>query len=204
VNTQIPEEKPFMSKALLKRIAGYVAVLLLAVGFAYALTLNQPYVTGDRLTFSFPDLNGELVDQDHPDLQGKVLMVNLWGTWCPPCRAEMPHLIRLKKMYGERGFEIVAIEFPALSTKTDEERRVALSKFAEEVGINYRILLGVSAGSVQDELPGLRNAGGFPTNVFIGRDGTVDVIHTGFYEGDVPTYEAIIERLLGAATDDSE
>lgn len=193
-----------MNKALLKRVAGYSAVLLLAVGFAYAFTLNQPYVAGDHLTFSFPDLNGKLVDQDHPDLQGKVLMVNLWGTWCPPCRAEMPHLIRLKKMYGERGFEIVAIEFPALSTKTDEERRVALSEFAKEVGINYQILMGTHAESVQEELPELRNAGGFPTNVFIARDGTVDVVHTGFYEGDVPSYEAIIERLLGPATTDSE
>ena len=104
-----------MNKALARRIAGYALVLLIAAGIAIIPAYMGPRVDGDTLLYAIPDLQGNIVDQDHPDFQGKVIMVNLWGTWCPPCRQELPHLIRLKKMYGERGFEIVGVEFPAFS-----------------------------------------------------------------------------------------
>lgn len=185
-----------MNKAMAKRIVGYAIILLIAGGIAIIPALNRPQVYGDRLEFSLPNLQGDIIDHGHEDLQGKVLMVNLWGTWCPPCRVELPHLIRLKKIYGARGFEIVAIEFPAMAHKTDEERRESLSKFAEEVGINYTVLLGGHSGDVAADLPTLVNASAFPTNIFIGRDGKVQSIHQGFYEGDVATYEAVIERML--------
>lgn len=185
-----------MDKALLRRIAGYSVILLIASSIAILPGYFGPRVEGDVLLFSFPDLEGEMVDQSHRDIAGKVVMVNLWGTWCPPCRQELPHLIRLKKMYGERGFEIVAIEFPVLPRNSEEERRVALSQFVEDVGINYTILMGGHPDDLPLELPTLKNAMAFPTNIFIGRDGKVHSIHSGFYEGDVSKYEELIEKLL--------
>ena len=187
-----------MNRALASRIVGYTLAVLVAVGVVFALRMNRAYVDGDRLEFSLSDLEGNIVDQDHADLQGKVLMVNLWGTWCPPCRAELPHLIRLQKMYEERGFEIVAIEFPSLMRDSEEERREILANFVEEVGINYMVLLGGHASDVGADLPTLMNADVFPTNIFVGRDGTVHSIRSGFYEGDVPMYESLIESLLEA------
>lgn len=185
-----------MNKDLARRIFGVAVLLLVAAAIAILPALNRPSVDGDVLRFSLPNLDGDIVGQDHPDFRDKVLMVNLWGTWCPPCRAELPHLIRLKKMYGDRGFEIIAIEFPALSSGNEDERRRALSDFAEAAGINYTILLGGHSSDVTADLPDLKNASGFPTNIFIGRDGKVHSITTGFYEGDVSKYEALIEKLL--------
>ena len=186
-----------MNIALVRRIAGYAVVLLFAVGIAIVPSYMGPRVEGEVLLFSLPDLDGNTVDQDHPDFKGKVIMVNLWGTWCPPCRQELPHLIRLKKMYGERGFEIVAVEFPAFSRESEEKRQELLANFAKEVGINYLVLMGGHADDIMGDFPNLRNAGVLPTNIFIGRDGKVHRVHAGFYEGDVPTYEALIEKLLG-------
>ena len=100
-------------------------------------------------------------------------------------------------MYGERGFEIVGVEFPAFSHYSEEDRREALSNFAKEVGINYVVLMGGHADDPMADFPNLKNAGIFPTSIFIGRDGKVHTVHSGFYEGDVPMYEALIEKLLG-------
>ncbi len=188
-----------MNRVLAGRIAGFAILLLFATGIAIVPALNRPTVDGDVLQFSLPDLDGNIIDQDHPDFRDKVLMVNLWGTWCPPCRAELPHLIRLKKMYGERGFEIIAIEFPVLVNDSEDERRKALARFAEEVGINYTVLLGGHADDLTADLPNLVNTNNFPTNIFIGRNGKVHSIRTGFYEGDIPEYEELIQKLLNAS-----
>lgn len=192
-----------MNRVLAGRILGCAVLLLIAAAIAIVPALNRPTVKGDVLQFSLPDLEGNIIDQDHPDFRDKVLMVNLWGTWCPPCRAELPHLIRLKKMYGERGFEIIAIEFPALSQNSEEERRQALANFVNEVGINYTVLMGGHASDLTADLPNLTNASDFPTNIFIGRSGKVHSIRTGFYEGDIPEYEALIEKLLDAPQPES-
>ena len=123
-------------------------------------------------------------------------MVNLWGTWCPPCRQEIPHLVALQNQYRDQGFEIVGAEFPAFSPDSEKEHRAALTQFVEEMGINYTILTAESPETVYEHFPDLRNAKGFPTSIFIGRDGRVAHITSGFYEGDVPTYQAHIEALL--------
>lgn len=181
-----------------ERIVGYVIVAAVLVAVVILPGINGPHVEGDRLTFSLPNLEGETVSSSDPELRGKVLLVNLWGTWCPPCRYEIPYLAKMQQDFGPRGFEVVGIEFPLYAPDDPEERAKNLKEFTDELGVNYTILMGTEAeqNAVVRELPELRNFSSFPTTIFIGRDGTVAEVTQGFYEGDVPRYRALIESLL--------
>lgn len=185
-----------MDPAFKKRIKYYAIAICFAVAFAIYPTLSHPRVEGGILSFSLPDLEGEIVRHDAPQWQGKVLMVNLWGTWCPPCRQEIPHLIALQERYRDQGFEIVGAEFPATSPDSELSHRNALKQFKEDMGINYTLLVAGSPDSVYEHFPTLRNMKGFPTSIFIGRDGQVDYVSSGFHPKDLPAYEARIKALL--------
>ncbi|MFP6584966.1 MAG: TlpA disulfide reductase family protein [Candidatus Hydrogenedentota bacterium] len=186
-------------KEQLRRALPYIGIITFASLFAIVPALNRTKIEGDHLTFRLPNLDGIEMAQDDPEFSDTVLLVNIWGTWCPPCRVEIPYLSALKEKYGDRGFEIIGIEYPAYSWNSEKERRQLLQGFSDEVGINYRILLGTHPESVMDDLPNLRNFKGFPTSIFVDRNGKVVHTQQGFYEGDIPRYEALIESLLEEA-----
>ena len=72
------------------------------------------------------------------DYKGKVVLLNFWATWCPPCRTEIPDLIKMQRQYRAQGLRIVGITYPP--EKTSEVRR-----FMRRLGINYRIAIGTKA-----------------------------------------------------------
>jgi thiol-disulfide isomerase/thioredoxin len=94
--------------------------------------------------------------------RGKVVLLNFWATWCPPCRAEMPELIKLQKEYGARGLQIVGITYPP-------SQRAEVSRFVSRLKVNYPILLGTRATPL---LFNLADAP-LPATVIIDRDGMV-------------------------------
>ncbi len=112
------------------------------------------------------------------ELQGKVVLVNLWATWCPPCRKEMPDLDKLQARYAERGLVVVTI--------SDEERDL-LQKFAAEHPL--RTLNAYSTDLGWYDVPGR------PLTFVIDRDGTIRRLLTGgrSYED----FEAAVLPLLG-------
>jgi thiol-disulfide isomerase/thioredoxin len=67
-----------------------------------------------ELNFSLPDFNGEL--HVLHDYHGKVVLVNFWASWCPPCIHEMPELMRLHKQFADKPFEILAINVAEKNT----------------------------------------------------------------------------------------
>ncbi len=83
--------------------------------------------------FSLKDLNGRTVSLS--DYKGKVVLLNFWATWCPPCRAEIPDLVRLGKEYQSRGLQILGMTYPEYSLRV--VRRVA-----RQLKVNYPVLLG--------------------------------------------------------------
>ena len=82
---------------------------------------------------SLRNLRGRTVRLD--DYRGKVVLVNFWATWCPPCRAEVPDLIRWQRQYKSRGLQVVGVTHPP--TNVREVRR-----FIRRFRVSYPVLLG--------------------------------------------------------------
>jgi len=173
-------------------------VLVLAVVCAVACISGclRATVQDDVLEFALRDLDGNTVSLSDERFEGKVVLVELWGMWCPPCLVQMPHLIRWQETYGDRGFEIVALEFAAFQTGPKDEYEKGLRESLDEAGVNYTVIQAGETTDVDDVLPGLRNFQGFPTSICIGRDGLVKHMKSGFHESEVSYYEKPIEGLL--------
>lgn len=115
--------------------------------------------------FELKDLNGRTVRLS--DYQGKVVLVNFWATWCPPCRAEMPDLVRLQREHAGQGLQIIGITYPP-------ERKDRVQRFARSLKVNYPIILGtreIKARFSSEET--------LPLTVVINRDGKVSDIISG-------------------------
>lgn len=67
--------------------------------------------------------------------KGKVVLLNFWATWCPPCRAEMPDLVRWQREYGGRGLQVIGVTYPPTE-------RVKVRRLIRSLNVNYPIVLG--------------------------------------------------------------
>jgi thiol-disulfide isomerase/thioredoxin len=137
--------------------------------------------TTQPLRFSFPDLDGRVVTNNDARFKGKVLLLEVFGSWCPTCHEATPELMRLYRRYQSRGLEIVGLAFEATGDTAVDARQVR--RFRDKFGISFPLLLaGVNdTESLAATLPQLRNLSAFPTTVFIGRDGRVRRVHAGFH-----------------------
>lgn len=134
--------------------------------------------------FALTDVDGK--ERKLADYKGKVLIVDIWGTWCPPCRMEIPHFIELHKKHQEQGLEIVGINYEEGSP---EEVKGLVKKFMEENGMTYTCVLGDDA--TRDRVP---NFEGFPTTLFIDRTGKVRFKEVGYRP--LVALEAVVSTLL--------
>jgi len=139
------------------------------IGFAVLMILSAgTSVVGQQTVapqFALKDLNGRTVRLRA--YRGKVVLINFWATWCPPCRAEMPDLVRLQREHARYGLQIIGITYPP-ETKTQVRR------FARSLKVNYPIILGtrqIKARFSSEET--------LPLTVVIGRDGKVNDIISG-------------------------
>ena len=136
------------------------------------------------------DLQGTIADlqgrtMSFGELHGKVVVVNLWATWCPPCRAEMPYLENLwRKFEGEEDFRVLCI-----STETAEEVR------GHPLSASLKMPLYVFTSPVPAEL----QAESLPTTYIFDRQGRVTFGHTGMARWDGDEIVAYLEGLLKAA-----
>jgi thiol-disulfide isomerase/thioredoxin len=136
-------------------------------------------------TFASTDIAGN--EQSLEALKGKVVIVDVWGTWCPPCRAEIPSFIKLQEKFGEKGFQMVGLNYER--KKTDEENLAAVVDYVTENGINYPCIMGDD--ETQAMIP---NFQGFPTTLFIDRTGKVRMKAVGLH--DYEYLDAIVTELL--------
>src|SRR5882724_923744 len=145
---------------------------------AFSMTaLKNP--TG-RLGFSFPDLDGKKVSLADARFRGKVVLVDVFGSWCPNCNDQAPVLEELYAKYHARGLEIIGLAYEMTGDAARDA--VFVRKYAERHHVSYPLLLAGTSDKAEASatLPDLSGVLAFPTLVFVGRDGGVKAIHTGF------------------------
>ncbi len=134
--------------------------------------------------FLLRDINGKIVST--ADWKGKVVILNFWATWCPPCREEVPELVQLQANYKDKLLVIGASE--------DEDEPQKVRQFVQRFGMNYPVVMATK------EL--IDNYGGvpaLPTSFLIDPQGRVVQKHTGLYEYEV--YEREVRALAGLPFD---
>lgn len=127
--------------------------------------------------FSFPDLHGKVVSHTDARFRGKVLLVNISGSWCPNCHDEAPFLAALDAKYRARGLEIVTLSFEEADQLEDPTR---LRAFIATYGLEYTVLLAGEPDQLSEKVPQAENLNAFPTTFLLGRDGRVRGVHAGF------------------------
>jgi thiol-disulfide isomerase/thioredoxin len=127
--------------------------------------------------FNFPDLSGHLVSSTDPRFRGKVLLVDIAGSWCPNCHDEAPFLESLYKRYHARGLEVVTLSFEEAEQLPNPFR---LRSFVQQFGLTYTVLIAGTTDELHSKLPQAVGLDAYPTTFFVGRDGRVRAVHAGF------------------------
>lgn len=130
--------------------------------------------------FSLKDVNG--IEKKLSDFKGKVIIIDFWATWCPPCREEIPHFIDLYNQYKEQGLEVIGIAL-------DMQGEKVVPGFVLKNKINYTILLGNE--EVSDLYGGIR---AIPTTFIVDKDGNIRKKYIGYNDKEV--FERDIKELL--------
>jgi thiol-disulfide isomerase/thioredoxin len=140
-------------KIEMRRITLPIAMLMILAAAAHSQTLRPPS------SVTLRDIHGRTVRLD--SYKGKVVLLNFWATWCPPCRAEMPDLVRMQRQYRGRGLQVIGITYPP-------EQIEEIRRFIRKLRINYPIALGTKeTKALFDEEETL------PLTVVIDRQGNV-------------------------------
>ena len=121
------------------------------------------------------------------DLKGKVLVIDLWATWCGPCRSSTPELVSLQKEYGPRGFEVIGLDIDPDSDTVED-----VQAFAKEFKINYKLAFADREMAIS-----LMRGGNIPQSMVVGRDGRIVTHLVGFHPVNTPEkLRAAIEQAL--------
>ena len=116
---------------------------------------------------SFPDLSGS--EKTLGSWQGKVIVLNFWATWCPPCKEEIPAFMRLQQAYADRGVVFVGVA-------VDEKDNV--ESYAKAMHINYPLLIGGMNAMELAQRAGNRQ-GGLPFTAVVDRQGRIVTAYLG-------------------------
>jgi cytochrome c biogenesis protein CcmG, thiol:disulfide interchange protein DsbE len=116
-------------------------------------------------------------------LKGKIVYVDFWASWCVPCKQSFPWMNEMQAKYGDRGFEVVAINVDAKQADAD--------KFLAQIPAKFNVAFD-SAG----DTPKKFGVKAMPSAVIVGADGRVLHVHAGFRDSDKAALEAAIVAAL--------
>ncbi len=152
----------------------------------YKLGFGIPKSTLQSVDFTAPDINGNNITLS--SLKGKLVLLNLWATWCPPCQKEMPSIQRLSKKMKGKNFEILAVGTPTPPRETKEK----IIAFIKRNKYTFPVLVDES-----QKVSGIYGSGSIPTTWLIAPDGTILGRFVGAIEWDkdelVDIFNSIIE-----------
>ena len=171
----MPKRSLIWLKRVLLALLGTVALLQAAPSWA---ELNGKAAPDWQLS----DVNGKPLTL--ADFKGKVVVLDFWATWCPPCRAEIPGLVALQKKYADQGLSVIGVSL-------DEKGPTVVKPFIERFAINYPVVMG--SEKILADYGGIS---AIPTTFVIDREGNVVATHEGYT--DQATFESEISPLLKA------
>ncbi|HEV2671924.1 MAG TPA: TlpA disulfide reductase family protein [Gemmatimonadales bacterium] len=164
-------------------------VMTAVFGIALAIKL-RPQLNLIEVGTSAPDFKAVALPGGRPatiaDYRGKVVLLNIWATWCPPCKVEMPSMERLHKKLAGTGFQLVAVS-------VDEEDSSVVNTFVKDYGLTFQILHDQD-GTIRE----IYQTTGVPESFVIDRDGVIVKKVIGAADWDAPVNENLIRRLLDA------
>jgi len=172
-------------------------IVVVASVVAYAYTARDRYREAAVLAgstapdFAYPTLTGGEIRLS--DLEDKVVLVNIWATWCGPCREEMPSLERLYQALDGEDFEILAVSVDAAQGERDYSGNEGgdLAAFVHEFGLTFPIL-----HDIRGEIRQTYQTTGVPESFVIAKGGIIYKKWTGQTEWDLPVNQDLIRRLL--------
>ena len=121
------------------------------------------------------------------DKKGKVLLLNMWATWCGPCRGEMPTLVALQDKHRDKGFEILGLD-------TDDEKVEDINRFAEDMKLNYPLVWADS--ETQNALVNISKFGGIPQSFLVDREGHLRGVFKGGGKPEVQKLSNLVDIVV--------
>ena len=165
-----------------KRMLVQIGLFFLLIQLGAGGLAAEAWARNEMPTFSLPGLGDSSLTVRSDDFKGKVLLVNFWATWCPPCRREIPSLVRLQEENSDKGFTVVGISM-------DKSAKEKVSLFVKKIGVNYPIALGT-----QEVARSFGALGAIPSSFLVDRKGQIVKKYPGY-----TTYEKMakdVEELL--------
>jgi len=200
-----PPDSSTVYRKLSTNMVVILMVGLLAVLLVWALRperrlgqgVSHPAVGRAMGSFQLAPLVGDTVPATLESVQGEVVLLNFWGTWCPPCMMEFPHLVEMNdRLKSDKRFRFVPISCgPGGAEVPAEQLQATTEAYLERLNADlvvYRDPGGAATLSLikAAQLPGF----GYPTTVLLDRDGTIQ----GFWNGYSPGLEAEMESAIKA------
>jgi thiol-disulfide isomerase/thioredoxin len=137
-------------------------------------TMRDP---NEVFTWKFPGVDGKVLSNEDPKFKNKVVLYIVTGTWCPNCHDEAQYLVQLYAKYHDKGLEIVALDFEEPEQQDDLAR---VHAFIKQYHVPYTYVIAGAPAEMWEKIPQPVNLNTWPATLFVGRDGRVKNIHTGF------------------------
>lgn len=173
---------PLSYKRFIHAMAWLIVAVVVVLVVRHALERRNH--TAERRSGNFADLSMKQLDGAPlrlADYHGKVVLVDFWASWCPPCREEIPRFAQWQQRYGAEGLQVIGVAM-------DDDPKDAV-KASRELGINYPVVVGNA--EVANRFGGVL---GLPTNLVIARNGQIVSRRAG--AADLPALERTLRTQL--------
>jgi cytochrome c biogenesis protein CcmG, thiol:disulfide interchange protein DsbE len=132
------------------------------------------------------------------DIEGRVTLLNFWGTWCPPCRKELPRLAELRERFaGQKAFQLVPISYPPLDQGEDlQSLRENTEALLKQLDLDLPSYFD-PGDATRDAVDRVINFQGFPTTLLLDRRGVIRAIWVGYRPGVETEMERYVDKVLG-------
>ncbi|MNU75718.1 Sporulation thiol-disulfide oxidoreductase A precursor [compost metagenome] len=168
-----------------------------------SITILKP--DSKEFSFNLKTIDGKDYHFPNEQTKGKVVIIQIMGTWCPNCMDETNYYKEIYEKYHSKGLEIISIGYEATDSFEEQAKKILTLKQRKNLDFTFLVGGKASKGIASEHFHMLNEVISFPTSIYIGRDGEVKRIHTGFngpgtgdtYNEYVKKTNALIESLLG-------